>query len=488
MGQGLTSLNMESARRMLEMQILKLSEDMTLNDVLLFVLNEERIKFSLKKELLDSFDNINLDEEKDREDFFSKVCSLIKEEFNKVKEADYVIKDDMIRILLIKLLVIIKSCYINFNNSDNLNFIKDVINSKLGYNKYELLFKILCNNKLVDDVNKRDILIKYIFDRDIRTITSVDEEYTGFFNFLTRNDILEKDDETFEKIAKLAITNVLNNVLNKVFNNENISNNKREILLDYYCNLLDDLIKRQVFAIEKNVQNIGNESIFMVGLSDILLDMDDKEYENSLNTILEKKNPNAYSLLLSSDIDNKKREVVLSYVSDVKKRDNYYYIDTDKNKLDLVKASISLGNIEIDDDIFNKLLALINNNSRDFENARKIIIKLINNCNMFLEKQKRLLYIVTIISENSDSDKINDIYNFSSNINSLIYSDSEYMMIINIIINSTSKSERDMIVKRFTSDKVLSMVDKSILFDSYLSNMKLDALKKKELTRINLIK
>ena len=107
-----------------------------------------------------------------------------------------------------------------------------------------------------------------------------------------------------------------------------------------------------------------------------------------------------------------------------------------------------------------------------------------NNCNMFLEKQKRLLYIVTIISENSDSDKINDIYNFSSNINSLIYSDSEYMMIINIIINSTSKSERDMIVKRFTSDKVLSMVDKSILFDSYLN----DALKKKELTRINLIK
>ena len=136
MSQGLTSLNMESARRMLEMQILKLSEDMTLNDVLLFVLNEERIKFSLKKELLDSFDNINLDEEKDREDFFSKVCSLIKGEFNKVKEADYVIKDDMIRILLIKLLVIIKSCYINFNNSDNLNFIKDVINSKLGYNKY----------------------------------------------------------------------------------------------------------------------------------------------------------------------------------------------------------------------------------------------------------------------------------------------------------------------------------------------------------------
>ena len=286
----------------------------------------------------------------------------------------------------------------------------------------------------------------------------------------------------------MAITNVLDNVLNKVFNNENISNNKREILLDYYCNLLDDLIKRQVFAIEKNVQNIGNESIFMVGLSDILLDMDDKEYENSLNTILEKKNPNAYSLLLSSDIDNKKREVVLSYVSDVKKRDNYYYIDTDKNKLDLVKASISLGNIEIDDDIFNKLLALINNNSRDFENARKIIIKLINNCNMFLEKQKRLLYIVTIISENSDSDKINDIYNFSSNINSLIYSDSEYMMIINIIINSTSKSERDIIVKRFTSDKVLSMVDKSILFDSYLSNMKLNASKKNELTRINLIK
>lgn len=449
--------------KQLKLNKLVFPQNITLFDLLLYVSNNINNSYLLELGI-NSFSN--LDEENISSELFSKICEMIWKEFEKVKDEEFLFRRRNISKLILKIFLAIKSIYINFTDDEILSFNERLFDSKLKNDNYKVLFVLLCCNDLIKDNKKRDIIIDCVFNGSALS-DEYNPSYSNFLRFVTKKEIIEIADlELFSKIIKISLINKLTYDMNILFDNEKINSKKREIAINYYSSMIDILDKKGVFATTTEIDESGFYNIFTVAFCDNLLQLSDEDYEKSLDEVLNSKNPKAYSLLLSSSLDEEKNDVVKKLIENTNEFSSFS-VDIDFNKMGIVKLAISDNMKNIDYEYFSKILLLLDSDYF-IESDRMYVVDLIRN-DYYNGNYKRFLFAILQVCDDRNSWIIKDIYDFCSDSNANSYTDIEYEMIINLIINSDRIEERDGIIKLFTSDRVSSMTEeeRKEIFEKY---------------------
>ena len=449
--------------KQLKLNKLILPQNITIFDLLLYVSNNINSSYLLEIGI-NSFSDI--DEKNISSDLFSKICYMIKKEFIKVKDEEFLFRRRNISKLILKIFIAIKSIYINFTDDEILSFNERLFDSKLKNDNYEILLVLLCCNDLIRDNKKRDIIMDCVFNGSALSDVS-NLSYSNFLGFVTRKEITEIDNlELFSKIITISLINKLTYYMNTLFDNEKINSKKREIAINYYSSMIDILNEKGVFSSTSEIESSGFYNIFTVAFCDNLLQLSDEDYEKSLDEVLNSNNPKAYSLLLSSDLDEERKNVVKKIIENTKEHSKFA-VDIDFNKIGIVKIAISDNMKNIDYEYFSKILLLLDSDYF-IESDRMYVVDLIRN-DYYNGNYKRFLFTILQVCDDRNSWIIKDIYNFCSDSNANSYTDIEYEMIINLIINSDRIEERDGIIKLFTSDRASSMTEeeRKEIFEKY---------------------
>lgn len=449
--------------KQLKLNKLVFPQNITIFDLLLYV--SKNINNSSLLELgIDSFSNI--DEKNISSNLFSKICYMIKKEFIKVKDEEFLFRRRNISKLILKVFIAIKSIYINFTDDEILSFNERLFDSKLKNDNYEILLVLLCCNDLIRDNKKRDIIMDCVFNGSALSDVS-NLSYSNFLGFVTRKEITEIDNlELFSKIITISLINNLTYYMNTLFDNEKINSKKREIAINYYSSMIDILNKKGVFALTTEINESFFYNIFTVAFCDNLLQLSDEDYERTLNEVLKSKNPKSYSLLLSSNLDEERKNVVKKIIENANEH-SIFAVDIDFNKIGIVKLAINDNMKNIDFDSFRRILLLLDSDYFIASDRGYVVDFIMNDyCN---GNYKRFLFSILQLCDDRNSWIIKDIYDFCSDSSANSYTDKEYEMIINLIINCGRTEERDNIIKAFTSDRVSSMTEeeRKVIFEKY---------------------
>lgn len=467
---GFVGLNDEDIcllNKQIKLKNLVFPENASIFDLVLFV--SSSINNSLLLNLISK--NFNkLDNDIISNELFFRISELLRDKFQEARESDYRIKKSTIDFLLIKLLVVIKVLYTNYSEEEKYNFVDRIFNSRIGYSNYELLFRILCNDQIISDTKKRDIIIDNVFN-GVVVSDRLYGDYSMFFNFITKKEIFkDSDDESFNKIAKISITNYLTKYLETLYSDDKVSDKKRNIVIEYYVKLLDSL--NDVIYVYDDPSVILSKNIFSIPFRDNLISLSNEEYEKELSDILNSNNSEAYSLLLSCNISDDKKNFVKELIDELGHKMYFGVLDDNDSCFKLVKLAISSNIRNMQFGIFKKVMKLLKKLDLKEDD---LIFKLITDNDYFNGKSTRLLFVISTMCDDNNKLVIEEIYKFCSNYCSVSFNDQEYKFIINMIINSESE-ERSRLVNLFTSNKVFRMTyeEKKKMLEDYIESTKDD--------------
>ena len=314
------------------------------------------------------------------------------------------------------------------NNSKNISFTNNFINSKINQYEENLKFnrsKILSNASISFWNQKEEENNDFIFSNNVNKKNNMCSTHKTNINI--KDNSIDKDD-----VYKIKITNVKNKGFNKVLN-KYISNNIINNLKSF--NKIRHLIKINGFSLNINdVKKIYKEN--------------DAKHENEIqNCRIDTQSMMRIKKL--ENIEKLKKEKYDIYMNKEKEKEKEKEKDKDKENAEAVNKTISR----------NKILPLIKSEMKERPNKLRIILNLLNNKNEI--KNYKLFHREIMIKREVNKyytdnkyKSFEDFYNdwLKNNKNYLTINDIEFFL--NKIIKISIPITREEIIKMFFNNNI----------------------------------
>ena len=417
---------------------------------------------------------------------FSQLLSNINSEFQRVINSEKERNNDGLDLLVRKIFTIISVGTENVDLKDNEYFalLNRILASNVYWQNYDFIRELFKNGIMKNYPVKRGVALDVALNQKVDVMTMNSNLYPNIWSILTNLDVLSMDNDTYKKAIEIAIVNIQAYVLDVAMKQDNLTPDKKKVVIDYYFEILPNYLQKYYCATIEQVKEHVKSNIFNVVYSDRLASMDIETYTSTLEEIKKCNKPLSYTKVLASDtINEEQRNIALEMIKqgEVRKHEDYpmYDYKSYDYKSLVALAAISPILATFPTDKYKKMLSLVDSYCQKAEevyhaednfykwslisNYGRGITKLLNNYTLFSQNIPRLLMAIGKITFADNRNQIEDITSFCDNENSAYYTDDEYRRVLELI-----KNEKDgkayLLVSLFTNKNVPFMEDKTSLF------------------------
>lgn len=459
--------DLSNLNRLLINKDINISDKETAFNIAVFLIDKDEY-------YLDSFINFCLDNRQIiNNELFSMLLTKIKNLFDNDEE---LLSDKIYTISVVGL---------NDNklsNEEYFSLLTRILFSNIEENKLYFLRGLFKNKILKENIIKRNIICELILSNKINV-----QDCSNIFDVMTNEDVLKLDDDNYSKLFISVINgnDKLNYLFIELFNNKELTLSKKINAVSYLDKVKEYLDKYSYDRL-KLVLKSNEINLFNIVYCDRLLNLNDRDYEITINNLSNSNKPLSYVKVLGcSNISKEQREYALTLINQGEVNVDKYLKNNFKTdyKDDVAEAAISPVLLNAPIDLYKNILSMINEwcnylgeiystskiDSRiDFGTISTCTVGLLKIPELYDNNYDRLIYTINkLISVKSNKKLVNDIFLFASNPISKCYIDIEYELIIKLIILYYEKGMSSIIKDLFINANVLYMDfnDRSILFN-----------------------